>query len=63
MYLPYDRKEVKIEKFINLREGNMSAEEYSSKFTVFSRYATSFVSNPRDTMSRFLTGVSILVKE
>ncbi|TMX04174.1 hypothetical protein EJD97_011192 [Solanum chilense] len=45
-YFPNERKEVKIKEFINLREGNMTAEEYSSKFTMFSRYAPSFVSNP-----------------
>ena len=33
------------------------------KFTTFSRYSPSLVSNPRDQMSRFVTGVANLVKE
>ena len=54
---------MKVEEFINLRQDNMSAEEYSLKFTLLSRYAPSLVSNPRDEMSRFVTGVANLVKE
>ena len=38
-------------------------EEYSLKFTMVSRYAPSMVSNPRDEMIRFMTGVADLVKE
>ena len=38
-------------------------EEYSLKFTMFSRYAPSLVSNPRDEMIRFVIGVADLVKE
>ena len=35
----------------------MTVHEYSLKFTKFSKYAPSLVSNPRDEMSRFLMGV------
>ncbi|WP_353839331.1 hypothetical protein, partial [Acinetobacter baumannii] len=45
---------------MNLKQGNMSVEVYSLKFT---RYAQSLVSNPRDEISRFVTGVVDLVKE
>ena len=41
----------------------MSVEEYSLKFTMFSRYALSLVPNPMDEMSKFVTGVANLVKE
>ena len=42
----------------------MSVLDYSLKFTKFSKYAPSLVSNPRDEMSHFLTGVfDDLVKE
>ena len=41
----------------------MSVEEYSLKFSMLSRYAQSLVSNPRDEMCRFVTGVADLVKE
>ena len=54
---------MKVEEFINLRQDNMSAEEYSLKFTLLSRYALSLLYNPRDEMSRFVTDDSYLVKE
>ncbi|XP_069155674.1 uncharacterized protein [Solanum lycopersicum] len=51
-------REAKVVEFINLRLGGMSVHEYCLKFTKLSKYAPSFVSNPRDGMSRFMTGVS-----
>ncbi|XP_049381296.1 uncharacterized protein LOC125845822 [Solanum stenotomum] len=59
-YFPCEKREVKVEEFINLRQGTMSVEEYSLKFTLLSKYAPSLVSNPRDEMSRFVTGESKL---
>ena len=41
----------------------MSVEEYYLKFLMISRYAPSLVSNPRDEMSHFVTGVADLLKE
>ena len=41
----------------------MSVEEYSLKFSMLSKYAPSLVSNPRDEMSSFLTGVADLLRE
>ena len=46
-------KEVKVEEFINLKQGSMTVWEYSLKFVKLSRYVTSIVSNNRDEMSRF----------
>ncbi|XP_049345384.1 uncharacterized protein LOC125809870 [Solanum verrucosum] len=40
-YFPHEKRECKIEEFINLRQGNMSVEEYSLNFTLFSKYAPS----------------------
>ena len=54
---------MKVEDFINLKQHYKSVEEYILKFTMFSRYSPSLVSNPRDDMSRFVTGVADLVKE
>ena len=31
-YIPHEKKEVKVEEFINLKQGNMSVEEYSLTF-------------------------------
>ena len=63
-YFPQERIEVKVEKIINLKQGNMSVDdEYSLKFSALSKYAPSLVSNPRDEMSRFVIGVPDLVME
>ena len=56
-------REGKVHEFINLKQDNMSVEEYSLKFSKLSKYAPSLVSNSRDEMSRFVTGVTDLVKE
>ncbi|KAK4729643.1 hypothetical protein R3W88_022631 [Solanum pinnatisectum] len=41
----------------------MNVQEYFLKFNQLSKYVPSLVSNPRDEMSRFVTGVSDLVEE
>ena len=51
-----------MEEFINLRQGNISVEKYSLMFILLSMYAQSLVSNPWVGMSRFLTGVSDIMK-
>ena len=33
-YFPHKRREVKVEEFINLKQGNMSVEEYSLEFSM-----------------------------
>ena len=55
MYFPRERREIKVEEFINLKQANMSVAEYSLKFSTLSRYAPFLVSNPRDKMSHFVT--------
>ena len=47
-----------MEKFIILCQRGISVHDYSLKFTKFSTYAPSLVSNPRDEMSCFVTRVS-----
>ena len=54
---------VKLEEFLNLNQGNMSVEEYSLKFSMFSKYPAFLLSNPRDEISRFVTGVTNIVRE
>ena len=54
---------MKVEELINLKKGNMSVEEFSLKFSMLSRYAPSIVSNLRDEMSHFVTGVADIVRE
>ena len=38
-YIPRERREVKVEEFINLKQGNIRVEEYSLKYSMLSRYA------------------------
>ena len=52
-----DKMGAKVVDFINLHQGCMSVHEYSLKFTKLSKYASSLVFDPRDEMSRFMTGV------
>ena len=54
---------MKVEELINLNQRNISVEEYSLMFTMLSRYAPFLVYNPRDEISKFVTGVADLVKE
>ena len=56
-------REVKVAEFINLKQGNMSVEEYSLKFSMLSKYATSLVSNSRDEISCFMSKFAYSVRE
>ena len=51
-----EMSEVKVDEFINLKQGNMSFEEYSLKFSKSSKYSPSLLSNPRDEISHFVMG-------
>ena len=62
-YFSRERSEAMVKEFINLKQGNMRVVEYSLKFSRLSRFSPSLVSNLRDDMSRFVTGVADLVKE
>ena len=60
-FFPREKKEAKVEKFINLRQRGMGFKEYSLKFTKLSKNTLFMVAEPRDEMSSFVTGVSSLV--
>ena len=45
-------------EFINIHQGEKSVHEYSLEFIKLSKYAPSLVSDPRDQMRHFVTGVS-----
>ncbi|XP_069151890.1 uncharacterized protein [Solanum lycopersicum] len=51
-------REEKVVEIINFCQGDMSAHEYSLKFTILSKYAPSLIFDPRDEMSCFVTEVS-----
>ena len=57
-YFLREMREVKVEEFINLKQANMSVEEYPLKFSKLFKYSPSLVSNPSDEMSNFVTGVT-----
>ena len=54
--------EAKAQEFMNLRQGNMTVQEYGLKFNQLSRYAPHMVADSRDQMNMCLCGVSDLVK-
>ena len=62
-YFPHERREDNVEEFTNLKQGNISVEEYPLKFSMLATYAPSLVSNPRVEMITFVTGDADLVRE
>ena len=62
-YFPHERREVKVQELINLKQGNISVEKYSLMFSILSRYSPSLVFNPKDELSRFVICLADLVKE
>lgn len=52
-----------MEDFIKLRQGGMSILDYFLKFTKLSKYAHCLVSDLRDEMTYFVTGVLDDLKE
>ncbi|XP_004229140.1 uncharacterized protein [Solanum lycopersicum] len=63
IFFPREMREAKVDDFINLKQGLMNVSEYSLKFVKLSRNYISLVSNYRDEMSRFLTGMSEELEE
>ena len=49
-FFPWEKREVKVEEFINFHQGGKSVLEYFLKFTKLSKYASSSMSKPRDEM-------------
>ena len=45
-FFPREKREAKVEEFINLHQGGMGVLDYSLQFTKLSNYAPSLVSNP-----------------
>ena len=50
-------------KFVNLRQGGMSVQEYSLKLTQLSKYDPTMVTKTNDRMNMFVTGVYSLVEK
>ena len=62
MFFPIYLREAKSQEFMNLRQGNITFQEYGLKFNQLSRYAPHMVADSRAQMNKFLCGVSDLVK-
>jgi len=60
-FFPLELRELKMQEFINLKQGGMSVKEYSLKFTQLSKYAPTIVGDSRAKMNKFVMGVSELV--
>ena len=63
IFFPRKIREAKVEELINLKQRSMTVREYSMKFIKLSRYGTSLVSNSRDEITRFLTGIIGVLEE
>lgn len=50
--------ETKAEEFVNLKQGNMSNNEYALKFTQLSNYSLDFLSNMRSKMRKVVLCLS-----
>ena len=55
-------REEKTQEFMNLRQGNMSVQEYGLKFNKLSKYAPHIVADSMAQINKFLFGVLDLVK-
>ncbi|WMV58189.1 hypothetical protein MTR67_051574 [Solanum verrucosum] len=60
-FFPVEMREANIFEFINLRQGDMSVNEYALKFMQLSKYYLTMVVNPRARMSKFVLGASDLL--
>ncbi|XP_049405383.1 uncharacterized protein LOC125868853 [Solanum stenotomum] len=55
-FFPLELRKAKMQEFINLRQGSMSVQEYSLKFTQLSKYAPTFADNSREENEPFHDG-------
>lgn len=62
-FFTLEPRKAKVQKFINLKQGNISVREYSIKFTRPSIYNPFMVADPRSRMSKFISNVSNLVSK
>ncbi|XP_059289093.1 uncharacterized protein LOC132042591 [Lycium ferocissimum] len=63
-YFPPEALRARADKFLNLRQRNMSAQEYSLRFNSLARYAPAMVPDMGDRVHRFVSGLGPhLIKE
>lgn len=59
-FFSLELSEANVQEFIKLKQGNMTAKEYSLKFTQLSKYVPSIVSDSRACISKFFQEFSRL---
>ncbi|XP_060185837.1 uncharacterized protein LOC132615291 [Lycium barbarum] len=56
-FLPLEVRQARADKFLNFRQGSMSALEYSLRFNSLARYASATVADMGDRVHRFVRGL------
>ncbi|XP_070015515.1 uncharacterized protein [Nicotiana sylvestris] len=56
-YLPLELRRARVDRFLTLRQGNMSVWDYSLQFNSLARYAPAIVSKMEDQVHRFVMGL------
>ncbi|XP_060172507.1 uncharacterized protein LOC132603455 [Lycium barbarum] len=56
-YLPPEVRRARADRFLNLRQGNMSAREYIMQFNSLARYTPAMVADMGDRVHRFVSGL------
>ena len=56
-YFPPEVRRARADRFLNLRQGNMSTRQYSMQFNSLARYAPTMVADMGDRVPRFVSGL------
>ncbi|XP_059292320.1 uncharacterized protein LOC132045752 isoform X2 [Lycium ferocissimum] len=56
-YLPPEVRRARADRFLNLKQGSMSAREYSLQFNSLARYAPTMMADMGDRVHRFVSGL------
>ncbi|XP_070034603.1 uncharacterized protein [Nicotiana tomentosiformis] len=56
-YLPPELRRARVDRFLTLRQGNMSVQEYSLRFDLLARYSPTIVFKMEDRVHRFIIGL------
>lgn len=62
-FFPLELRDKKMVEFMNFRQGGISMQDYTLKFTQLFKYASTMVANPRYRIKKFLLGVYSLVEK
>ena len=59
MFFPMELREARDQGFMNLKNGNMTVQEYGLKLNHLYRYAPHIVADSRAQLNKFMYGVSV----